>query len=355
MGYVRRVTLRCLCDDLTDDWERVAEQRGFQRLRHVVLSDCPDSDVVLALDDVPTTALAAHPLVGSLFEAFKSESAEVRRESISGLTGPHWWKQKISRWRGAATDADLVGVGEAWLCAGGLRAAGDSRDFYRQFMAAIQGRGPEQYLPASEDRRLQEIEAKVARREAWLDQLRLAVLVCVSEAAEVGGSMLHVPAPGADLERQPITHLTIEIHREGDGPDELIELFIHVSQQDHARPNLAQLAVSTALAVVEPTLDDWRVLPGAGADQIWSALVSPDVLRIAQGARAEGEVPAHLRSACLRLGVQAHYTRKHGIVSATVEGDAVRGLCGRWFVPTANPELLQVCPVCEGRYATLAD
>lgn len=355
MGHVRRVTLRCLCEDLTEDWEDVAEKRAFQQLRRTLASDGRDSGVAEVLEDVPTTARAAHPLVGGFFAAFESDSTAVLRESISGLTDPHWWKERVGRWRGAATDASHAGDGEAWLCAGGLRAGGDQRDFYKAFMAEVQGRGPDSFLPAQEDRRLQEVEAKVARRDAWIDQVRLSVLVCISEADRTGGDvLLHVPAPGSAAIEDALAHLTFTVHHEGDGTDELLEFFMHVSNQDHARSNLVRMVIDHAQAVVEPVVDAWRVLPGAGADQIWSTLISSETLQAAHGARAAGETPAHLRGTHLKLGVQAHYTRKDGIVSAAVEGDPVRGLCGRWFVPTANPESLPVCAVCEEKHSSLA-
>lgn len=351
MAYVRRVTLRCLCEDLTDDWASVAQQRAFRQLRSAVASSGPDSDVASALECLPTTALAEHPLVASFFSNFASDDPGLQRESISGLTNPHWWKQKVSRWRGAATDASDVGEGEAWLCAGGLRASGDQKDFYTAFMKAISNGGATVFLPAAEDRRLQQVEAKVARLAAWEEQLRLAVLICLADADQGGERQtLHVPAPGPEPVGAALAHFGFELARVDAGSDELVELFLYVSDQNHARPSLLQLSVEAARSVLEPVNDAWRVLPGQGTDQIWSALISGEVLGVAQQAKTEGQLPAHLRSGALRLGVQAHYTYKDGIVTATVEGDAVRGLCGTWFVPTANPEHVPLCPACAHLY-----
>src|SRR5699024_5183971 len=61
----------------------------------------------------------------------------------SGLSDPLWWKQKVSRWRGAATDVKVLHDGEAWLCVAGIRSAGDSRDFYRTFVASVTSKGPD--------------------------------------------------------------------------------------------------------------------------------------------------------------------------------------------------------------------
>jgi hypothetical protein len=90
MGYVRRVTLRCLCEDLVDDWGSVAEQRAFQRLRAAAVSSGKDSDVALVLEEAPTTACASHPLVAGFRASFESDSAGIRRESISGLSSLAW-------------------------------------------------------------------------------------------------------------------------------------------------------------------------------------------------------------------------------------------------------------------------
>ena len=137
MRIIRRVTLRCICEDLDADWGNPGESRAFLHLRKVVNSECFDSEVALALECVPTTSLAAHPLIAGFHAAFEGNDPGLQRETISGLSDPYWLKQKTSRWRGAATDADVVGEGEVWLCAGGLRASGDARDFYARFMQGL--------------------------------------------------------------------------------------------------------------------------------------------------------------------------------------------------------------------------
>lgn len=336
-------------------WGNVGQQRAFSTLRSIVNSGGLDSDIARALDSLPTTARADHPLVASFFSSFESDDAGIRRESISGLSDPHWWKQKVARWRGAATDAAIVGDGQVWLCAGGLRAAGESRDFYASFMESIHVHGSTQFLPQGEDRRLQAVEEKVARLEAWHDQLRLGVLVCVAECDVTGERRsFHVPAPAPAGVQAPLVHLVLELVRVGDEDDELVELLMTVRDQDHLRPHLVTDAIETARGLLEPVSDAWQVLPGIGTDQIWSVLVSRETLESARSAASDGEVPERLRQSNLTLGVQAHYIPKEKIVSASVEGDAVRGLCGRWFVPTSNPDALPVCPACEVMHQKLS-
>jgi len=356
MGYVRRVTLRCLCDDLDCDWANVSEQKRFRQLRRACAPGNPDSEVAQALESVPTTACAAHPLVASFFSSFESDDPSVLRESISGLANPHWWKQKVSRWRGAATDSTLVGDDEAWLCAGGLRASGEARDFYARFMSSVTRAGPEQYLPADADRRVQAVEEKVARRDAWLEQLRLSVLVCLAAVDATGESQeLHVPGPSPASTEDPLTHLVFTLIRVEDSSDELIELILQINDLDHERQYLALTACEAARSVIEPVTDAWDVAAGKGTDQIWSVLVDGTLLRIASSAKESGRLPSHLCDSRPTLAIQAHYAPKGQIVDATVEGNAIRGLCGKWFVPTGNPDGLPTCPICKRAHDDLPD
>jgi hypothetical protein len=82
-------------------------------------------------------------------------------------------------------------------------------------MKGIETAGAERYLPALEDRRVQRVEQKLARVDAWTEQLRVSVLVCISEASEARESvLLHVPAPSPEPVAEVLAHLSFEVHRE---------------------------------------------------------------------------------------------------------------------------------------------
>lgn len=302
----------------------------------------------------PTVGKADHPLVRSFSAAFESGGSGVRRESISGLTEPYWWKQKVSRWRGAATDAESVGDGEVWLCAGGLRAAGDDRDFYRSFTHQVSVNGASRFLPSESDRRLQSIEEKLTRKEAWSRQVQLAALVCLDRAyGQESPVPLHVPAPSPTTVETPLMHLEFTVARESIDGEELAELLLSVSSQDPSKPCLVEDAVGSIREMVEPVVERWQLLPGPGNMLVWSTILSADVIATAKRAVELGELPETVAESGFRFAVRAHYARAHSLVDATVEGDPVRGLCGTWFVPTADPSGREVCPVCAGRYEDL--
>ncbi len=56
----------------------------------------------------------------------------------------------------------------AWLCATGLRRAGDPDDFYRDFMNQVAARGPDYYKPDKDDQRRLKVERADALLMQWV-------------------------------------------------------------------------------------------------------------------------------------------------------------------------------------------
>ena len=52
-------------------------------------------------------------------------------------------------------------------------------------------------------------------------------------------------------------------------------------------------------------------------------------------------------------GATSHYTHPQHLAGRTINGDAVRALCGAYFVPTQDHESLPECPPCAERLAEL--
>lgn len=50
----------------------------------------------------------------------------------------------------------------------------------------------------------------------------------------------------------------------------------------------------------------------------------------------------------------AHYAEKAEIVKALVEGVPIIALCGKIWVPSRDPEGLQICPKCKEVYEQLS-
>ncbi|MEA4944613.1 MAG: DUF3039 domain-containing protein [Propionicimonas sp.] len=52
-------------------------------------------------------------------------------------------------------------------------------------------------------------------------------------------------------------------------------------------------------------------------------------------------------------GQFAHYTHRQHLAGNTIDGKAVRGLCGVYFVPTQDHDAMPCCPICQERLAEL--
>lgn len=52
-------------------------------------------------------------------------------------------------------------------------------------------------------------------------------------------------------------------------------------------------------------------------------------------------------------GQHAHYTHRQHLAGSTIEGRAVRALCGAFFVPTQDHQNLPPCLDCQVRFSQL--
>lgn len=51
----------------------------------------------------------------------------------------------------------------------------------------------------------------------------------------------------------------------------------------------------------------------------------------------------------------SHYVKKDKIVESAVTGKPVRALCGKKWLPNANPDRFPICPTCQEIYEKLRD
>lgn len=51
----------------------------------------------------------------------------------------------------------------------------------------------------------------------------------------------------------------------------------------------------------------------------------------------------------------SHYVPKDKIVESAVTGKPVRALCGKKWLPNANPDRFPICPACKEIYEKMRD
>jgi hypothetical protein len=326
-----RPTLRCLRDDLTEDWQD-ARQRG-------ALHDAPM--VLPAFDTLD------HPVVRHAASVFDGKpDTDAQRQGITGLTNPMWFKLKTGRWRGAVWEDD---DGQAWLCAAGLRREKESTDFYAYFMSEVTGGGPGQFLPTDEDRRRLRVERAETALADWERGLHQGACDALVAAQEAGTGSFVVPGIGegsADLSTVEIEAVLID---DEDGADGVAEVVVTFARTDWSHIDLAERADLIVLAAVQPDEQSWDP-SSLATGPIYSLVMSPAELdALVAAVDRDGEPGVS------NPGTTAHYAHRGHLTASTVEGSSVRGLCGKWFVPRQDHDSMPTCDRCDAVMRTMKD
>jgi hypothetical protein len=316
-----RPTLRCLREDLRDDWNDVRQQRGLTQL-----DSCPP---LHALD---------HPLIRHAVAMFEDGDAQANRESISGLYDPMWYKLKSGRWRGAVFVDD---TGQAWLCAAGRRYEGESKDFYKSFSGDIGAGGTQHYLPTAEDRKRLRREDAEMRLSVWERALHEQTVGSLQQASVEASTSFDLH--GLMDQSFILAEVTLEVVRLEDGSDSIADIVVTVATRDWGSTAVVARAELVIMAAICPDEESW-VAGHTGAEHIYSVTGSTQTIdALIEAAPAADLVPGRTLP-----GTRSHYTHKVRLTEKYVEGTATRALCGVAFVPRRAPDGLPVCAQCEG-------
>lgn len=355
----RRVTLRCMTDDLVSGWADAAQWRVVKIVRELAIQhsakEIPKSKIAHYLRQIPRFNTLDHPLIQHFDGAFGPDYDATSTESISGLTKPHWWKQKTQQWRGAATDHSMVGADSVWLCAAGTRRDGDGGDFYKAFMRNVGRTGPTPYLPTTEDHLIGEIDEKITAFDAWKLQIHCSALALLAEGCLKSDEThsIQFTGPSRMSNKAFIGEFSVSIEVVNVEGIELCEVFLVATILDRSHIKEVDVACQIARAALQSDAEEWNATPYVTDAFAFSALADPRALSNAETLARKGTLPEECRPGGLRIGLRAHYAREQGIVSAQVEGSALLSLCGYWFVPVADPEKLEICIKCLERHGQL--
>ena len=368
MTLDRNVTLRCVAEDLIAGWEEPDQLRAVKTIRGQITEHLagglPQSKIARTIKQVPRLNKLSHPLLRHFEATYSQGFSATTAESISGLSAPHWWKQKTQQWRGAATNHSIIydkyptlGDETMWLCAAGLRRDGDRSDFYKKFMADVRRQGPETFLPSGEDFTYHEIDEKCSVFDSWKLQLHCGTLILLSESLVRKGATksFEIVKVSRFDDRHVIGKLELSVEIVHVDNKALYEAFLVARVQDRAFIKEVDVACQIARAALQRSAEEWSPTPFGEDSFAFSALIEPEALAASKELAETGTLSEDSHPGELRLGIRAHYTHKDGIVDAEVDGYAVQSLCGHWFVPTRNPENLEVCADCQTTLDGFAD
>lgn len=333
MPQPARPTLRCLREDLTEDWNDI-RQRAALNDEPIALPPFHDLD---------------HPVVRHAASVYNGKlDTDAQREGITGLTNPMWLKLKTGRWRGAVWEDDH---GQAWLCAAGLRRENESSDFYAQFMTDVRGGGPDRFLPTAEDHsRLRTEQAETAIAD-WEHRLHEAACDALVTAHEAGTGSFVVPGVGegsADLSTAEIDIVLID-DDDDDDDEGVAEVVLTFTRTDWSHLDLAEHADLIVLAALHSDEQSWDV-SSLGTGPIYSLVMSSaELTAVLAAVDRDGEPGAS------NPGSTAHYAHRGHLTESTVEGTSVRGLCGKWFVPRQDHHSMPKCDRCDAVMRTMKE
>ncbi|MFC8531046.1 DUF3039 domain-containing protein [Nocardia sp. NPDC057227] len=324
-----RPTLRLLAEDLPTGWEdpdhlRAIAERRWQQLHPVA--------------ELP------HPLLRKAVELYGSDPLGDPAPRLIKSSGELRLQElRNAQWRaGIWTDPDS---GVRWILSAGLAKGGhrDEDDFYQVLERRI-GSGATALLPTEHDVLLLKRETAAAALTRWHLTLQSEVAQALDRLGKAASTRIALPHPS-----KPIAIGTVDIEldvvREDGTPRE--DFFLTVDlRSEHQVSTWGWRAIERVLISIAPPVQDWdrhgnhyfvMAEPGHRSRQ-YNRLV-------AVGGRDETLFAEH--------GTVSHYTHRSHIAEASVDGKAVRAMCGVVFVPTRDPDRLTVCPRCAENFAAL--
>lgn len=331
-----RPTLRVLKEDLNSEWENPGPKRALEEGIYTSLHP---------LSELP------HPLIRKAVEAFgENENEDARRERIRSATKAIVWKIRYEQWRGAVWADPETGV--RWLIAAG-RAKGqhkDTDDFYEEVARENDKNDLKNWLPTEEDTRLLKREAGADLRLAWELDIQRQVLEVLRDINAGGTARFEILQPRKQTKLADVKITVSPVRNDGTEADDTIDTDDVVVVVDpvskFAGSNvLWQLTLRILISISAPE-QSWdpfgMTFSNMGEPGQWTKRVAELQQLVERNELAFSEP-----------GKESHYIHRDHLSRKTVEGKAVRSLCGVRFVPLHDHETMPVCPDCTKLYESL--
>ncbi len=326
-----RPTLRVLTEDLRADWESPYHRRLLEEGK---------VDELHPLSELP------HPIISKAATSFQHDNdTDNYVGRIVSSTQFSLMEIKVGQWRGGVWRDEQTGV--HWLAVAGLAKGNheDRDDFYQRIKRENDDGDPKRWLPTIEDERLLKRETAARLLMEWELRVQGEMLGALEEVHEGGLVRIDVNHPLAKKGRVAEIHIEVVQVRESDYEADEIVVEI-LPETAFVGGNLYwQLTLRTLISLLPPE-QGWDRFKDT-----YSNIAEPgyftsrkDVLEtlVEQGVLAQSEPGQH-----------SHYTHKQHLAGSTIEGTAVRAMCGVFFVPTQDHDSLPCCPTCQERLSEL--
>lgn len=314
-----------LQDDLVDGWDDPACQRQIAAANW---------------DALHPLAELAHPVITKAAELYGNDpDNDPTPQPIASSSDPKLLKLRFGQWRAAIwLDPD---TGVRWLCAAGLAKGGhrDHDDFYEQIADRVHRGHGSDLLPTKPDRDLLRRETATWLLTEWELRIQTAVADCLDALADTGVVSFRISHPTQDTDLALVT-ATLTV----DAPH--MEAFqVDIGwRSGHQGSHLGITLIRRILTSIAPSAQEWDRY-----DWSYSQIVE-------YGHRARRAAELHHAGDTQELlahnpGSVSHYVHTPHIARSSVEGQAVRALCGVFLVVTQDHTGKDVCPDCQAQYS----
>jgi hypothetical protein len=287
-----------------------------------------------------------HPIIAKAVEAFGPDHANDNYVGpIASSTRLRLLEIKSSQWRGGVWEDPDSGV--RWLLVAGLAKGGhqDHDDFYMKVQRENDSGDPSRWLPTEADLRLLKQETAARLRTAWEIDVQRAVLDALRTVDAGGSQRIEIQHPVIDQGTFAQVDLTVTPVREDwyEADEVVVEI---LPESKYAGSALLWQLTVRVLISIEPPEQHWDrfgdTYSNIGEPGSWTqrthalaALVEANELAVSEP------------------GSTSHYTHRQHLAGRTIDGHAVRALCGTYFVPTQDHDSLPRCPTCHERLSEL--
>ncbi len=324
-----RPTLHVLREDLVDGWNDPWPRRALAR------GDLTSLHPFFALP---------HPIVSKACTSFGEDPSEDASEGpIAAVTSLTVMEIKSGQWRGGVWLDDR---GVCWLIAAGLAKGGhhDRDDFYER-LSRIQAQGATStLLPSREDVRLWKREVAAQLLTEWEVSIQQAVIEALERVGTSTTAQISIGAPLGDKrpdEDRLVMSVTLTVTEVRDNDYEADEFMATMDVSPRwAGSDTAWQATLRVLISICPPEQGWERVKDTFstiAEPGWCLRRLPELRQLASTRELAESRP----------GDHAHFAHKRDLSDATIEGRAVRALCGAWFVPGQDHETLPTCNDCD--------
>lgn len=342
-----RPTLRVLREDLTSQWDNPAAQRALNEDR---------------LDDLHPLSELPHPIIRKAAESFGENPDDdnyVMR--IKGLSEPTLLEIKNAQWRGGVwldPEHDVC-----WLVVAGLAKGEheDYDDFYQTIKRENEFGDPRRWLPDEEDLRLLKRETAAHLRTEWELNIQAQILAVIQRIGTGGAERIDITHPipkqghfsTIEITYSPASGTFAEddsIDEDPVGDDPTIaceEIVVEFFPEDRwVGGNLYWQLVLRVLTSLAPPHQGWDRYK-----ETYSNIFDPGYL--SQRMTELSSLVEEVVLAAMETGTHSHYAHREHIAGHSINGKALRSMCGVYFVPTQDHGSLPTCPQCHELYSAL--